>query len=379
MSEPAPAPLHAWVVAPLKGPVLEAIERLRRAPDVRHVAVMPDVHLAEDVCIGVAVGTTQLIYPQAVGGDIGCGMLAVPFDTAAARLAPAATAAQVLARIARAVPARRRNRRAAIGAPAALTSDPLSDPRLEALWRREGVLEFGTVGSGNHFCELQADAEGRLWLMVHSGSRVMGPAIREHHLQHAESRGAGLRALEADSAAGRAYLHDAAWARRLAAANRAQIALSIAEVLGATVGATPDWPRAISTDHNHVEAESHAGCALWVHRKGAMAAPEGRWGVLPGSMGTVSFHVRGRGCAGALCSSAHGAGRLMSRTEARRSVSVRELQRQMAGIWYDYRLAEQLRDEAPSVYKDIRAVARAQRELVTIGRVLRPVLNYKGR
>ena len=80
MSEPAPAPLHAWVVAPLKGPVLEAIERLRRAPDVRHVAVMPDVHLAEDVCIGVAVGTTQLIYPQAVGGDIGCGMLAVPFD-----------------------------------------------------------------------------------------------------------------------------------------------------------------------------------------------------------------------------------------------------------------------------------------------------------
>jgi tRNA-splicing ligase RtcB len=109
-----------------------------------------------------------------------------------------------------------------------------------------------------------------------------------------------------------------------------------------------------------------------------MAAAHDQWGALPGSMGTASFHVQGRGCSQALCSSAHGAGRLMSRTAARRSVTTRELQRQMAGIWYDYRHAEQLRDEAPSAYKDIRAVARAQRELVKIVRVLRPVLNYKG-
>jgi tRNA-splicing ligase RtcB (3'-phosphate/5'-hydroxy nucleic acid ligase) len=378
MSEPELAPLHAWVVAPLKGAVLEALERLRRARDVRHVAVMPDVHLAEDVCVGVAVGTTRLLYPQAVGGDIGCGMLAVPFDVGADCLADPAAAGQILARISRLVPARRWNRKAAISAPAEVTADTLSDPRLDALWRREGALEFATVGSGNHFCELQADDEGQLWLMVHSGSRVMGPAIRDHHLQRAEGAGAGLRALEADSAHGRAYLHDAAWARRCAAANRAQIATHIGEVMAATRGARLDWRGAISTDHNHVAAESHGGYALWVHRKGAMAAPEGQWGVLPGSMGAVSFHVRGRGCALALGSSAHGAGRLMSRTEARRRVSARELHRQMAGIWYDYRQAEQLRDEAPCAYKYIRAVARAQRELVTIARVLRPVLNYKG-
>lgn len=109
-----------------------------------------------------------------------------------------------------------------------------------------------------------------------------------------------------------------------------------------------------------------------------MAAADEQLGALPGSMGTVSFHVQGRGCARALCSSAHGAGRLISRTEARRRVSARELQRQMSGVWYDYRHAEQLRDEAPSAYKDIHAVARAQRELVKIVRVLRPVLNYKG-
>jgi tRNA-splicing ligase RtcB (3'-phosphate/5'-hydroxy nucleic acid ligase) len=109
-----------------------------------------------------------------------------------------------------------------------------------------------------------------------------------------------------------------------------------------------------------------------------MAAASEQWGALPGSMGAASFHVQGRGSSQALCSSAHGAGRLMSRTAARRSVTARELQRQMAGIWYDYRRAEHLRDEAPSSYKDIRAVVRAQRDLVKVVRVLRPILNYKG-
>jgi tRNA-splicing ligase RtcB (3'-phosphate/5'-hydroxy nucleic acid ligase) len=378
MSEQALAPLHAWLVTPVSREVQDAIERLRRAPDVRHVAIMPDVHLAEDVCIGVAIGTTHLIYPQAVGGDIGCGVLAVPFDTGADRLADPATAGQVLARLAQAVPARRWNRRDAVLPPPQLCSDSLSDPRLEAAWRRQGALEFATLGSGNHFSELQRDSDGRMWLMVHSGSRAMGPAIRDHHLERAAMVGSGLRALDANSAQGRAYLHDAAWARRFAAANRRQIALNIGAVMAATVAAHLQWEQAISSDHNHVEPETHGGATLWVHRKGAMAAGSEQCGALPGSMGTMSFHVQGRGCAQALCSSAHGAGRLLSRAAAHRSVSTRDLQRQMAGIWYDYRKAEQLRDEAPSAYKDIRAVARAQHELVRIVRVLQPVLNYKG-
>jgi len=260
-----------------------------------------------------------------------------------------------------------------------VASDTLSDPRLDAVWRRHGTLELATLGSGNHFAELQVDGEDRLWLMVHSGSRAMGPAIRDHHLERAEAVGSsGLRALDANSVQGRAYLHDMAWARRYAAANRQQIAANIGTVLAATIGATLQWDLAITTDHNHVESEPHSGSTFWVHRKGAMAAAHDQWGALPGSMGTASFHVQGRGCSQALCSSAHGAGRLMSRTAARRSVTTHELQRQMSGVWYDYRHAEQLRDEAPSAYKDIRAVARAQRELVKIVRVLRPVLNYKG-
>jgi tRNA-splicing ligase RtcB len=380
MVESSPlAPLHAWLVNPLDGEVHDAIERLRRAPDVQHVAVMPDVHLAGDVCIGVAIGTTHLIYPQAVGGDIGCGVLAVPFDVSADRLAEPAIAGRVLAKLAGAVPARRWNRKMTMEPPHDVASDTLSDPRLDVVWRKQGTLELATLGSGNHFAELQVDGEDLLWLMVHSGSRAMGPAIRDFHLERAVVAGSsGLRALDANSVQGGAYLHDTAWARRYAAANRQQIAMNIGTILLATIGATLQWDLAITTDHNHVESEPHSGGTFWVHRKGAMAAAHDQWGALPGSMGTASFHVQGRGCSQALCSSAHGAGRLMSRTAARRSVTTRELQRQMAGIWYDYRHAEQLRDEAPSAYKDIRAVVRAQRELVKIVRVLRPVLNYKG-
>jgi tRNA-splicing ligase RtcB (3'-phosphate/5'-hydroxy nucleic acid ligase) len=378
MSEVTPAPLRAWLVAPLERDVLAAIERLRRVRDVRRVAVMLDVHLAEDVCVGVVIGTTRLLYPQAVGGDIGCGMLAVPFDIGAERLGEPASAGRILAALTRAVPARRWNRKALQTPPRDVADEVLSHPRLDALWRREGALEFATLGSGNHFAELQEDGEGRLWLMVHSGSRAMGPGIRDHHLERAEVARSGLRALDAESAEGRGYLHDVCWARRYAEANRRQIALNIGAVMAATLAATLQWEQAITTDHNHVATELHDGAVLWVHRKGAIAARSDQWGVLPGSMGTVSFHVQSRGCALALCSSAHGAGRLMSRSAARHSVTARELQKQMTGIWYDYRHTEHLRDEAPSAYKDIRAVVRAQSELVKIKRVLRPVLNYKG-
>jgi tRNA-splicing ligase RtcB (3'-phosphate/5'-hydroxy nucleic acid ligase) len=257
MVESPLAPLHAWLVNPLDGEVHNAIERLRRAPDVQHVAVMPDIHLAEDVCIGVAIGTRHLIYPQAVGGDIGCGVLAVPFDVSADRLAEPVTAGRVLAKLAGAVPARRWNRKMTMEPPRDIASDALSDPRLDAVWRKHGTLELATLGSGNHFAELQVDGEDRLWLMVHSGSRAMGPAIRDHHLQRAEVAGSsGLRALDANSVQGRAYLHDMTWARRYAVANRQHIAINIGRILAATISATLQWDLAITTDHNLVRLPS---------------------------------------------------------------------------------------------------------------------------
>jgi tRNA-splicing ligase RtcB len=378
MAEQNLAPMHSWLTAPMSDEVSRAIQRLRRAPDVQQVAVMPDVHLAEDVCIGVAMATERLVYPQAIGGDIGCGMLAVPFDTEAERLREPRTAARVLSALARAIPARRRNRRATFAMPERLSQPQLSDARLERLWRSVGAVEFATVGSGNHFVELQADEKERLWLMVHSGSRALGPAIRDHHLANAEPVGGGLKALDTESESGAAYLNDANWARRFADANRRALAALVSEIVLGTTGCGARWDAAITTDHNHAEHETYGAKRLWVHRKGAMPAWPDQAGVLPGSMGSLSYHVTGRGCQEALCSSAHGAGRLLGRTDARKSVTNRDLQRQMRDVWYDFRLTDRLRDEAPSAYKDVVAVARAQRELVKVTRVLRPVLNYKG-
>src|SRR5262245_2499102 len=186
MSEPSLASIRTWLAKPMDQDVSEAIERLRRAPNVQQIAVMPDVHLAADVCVGVVVATSRLIYPQAVGGDIGCGMLAVGFDVEASALDNPQVAGRVLAALGRAVPARRRNRRAAIKLPPDLETTALSHPSLQAVRKNEAVIEFATLGSGNHFIELQSDGDGQLWLMVHSGSRGVGQAMRDHHLGHAE-------------------------------------------------------------------------------------------------------------------------------------------------------------------------------------------------
>jgi tRNA-splicing ligase RtcB (3'-phosphate/5'-hydroxy nucleic acid ligase) len=378
MSDSLIAPLRSWLATPLDRDVSEALERLRRAPDVQQVAVMPDVHLAAEVCIGVVVATSHLIYPQAVGGDIGCGMLAVAANVEASALKNPKTAAHLLNEIGRAVPSRRRNRNAVIPQPGDIADGRLSHAHLESIRQKEGEIEFATLGSGNHFLEMQADEEDRLWLMVHSGSRVLGQVIRDHHLARAQPLEGRLRALDAESDAGKEYLHDALWARRFAAASRRAMAEEIGKVLARTLGCAIRWETVIASDHNHVALERHDERELWVHRKGAMSAQQGQTGVLPGSMGSPSFHVEGRGCEEALCSSAHGAGRALSRGAARSKFSDRDLRRQMEGVWYDYRLIGKLRDEAPAAYKDIRAVLKAQRELVKVIRTLRPVLNYKG-
>jgi tRNA-splicing ligase RtcB len=378
MSDSLIAPLRSWLAAPLDRDVSEALERLRRAPDVQQVAVMPDVHLAAEVCIGVVIATSHLIYPQAVGGDIGCGMLAVAVDVEASVLKNPKTAAQLLNEIGRAIPSRRRNRNAVIPQPADTANDRLSHAHLESIRQKEGEIEFATLGSGNHFLEMQADEEDRLWLMVHSGSRALGQVIRDHHLARAQPLEGRLRALDAASDAGKGYLHDASWARQFAAASRKAMAEETGKVLARILRCSISWETMIAVDHNHLALEHHGERELWVHRKGAMSAQQGQTGVLPGSMGSPSFHVEGRGCEDALCSSAHGAGRALSRGAARNKFSDRELRRQMEGVWYDYRLTAKLRDEAPAAYKDIRAVLKAQREMVKVIRTLRPVLNYKG-
>ena len=374
MSRNLPPNVKAWLAEPLPEDVRRAVERVARAPDVARVALMPDVHLANDVCVGTVLATRELIYPAAVGGDIGCGIAAIAINGTEQLLRDAKVARELLATLRARVPVHR-HRTGAL--PKFLANQSLSDSGLGMIRRRDGAVQFGTLGRGNHFLEVQADQDGGLWLMVHSGSRRMGQAIRDFHLSNATPAGGGLAFLGANSPQGEAYLADAQWARAYAKASRRAMLDAASEALAALTSASAIPSTYFDCDHNHVVCEEHGGEHLWVHRKGAVSAGPDEPGSLPGSMGTESFHVAGRGNPQSLCSSSHGAGRAMSRSEARHRVNAADVERDMRGIWFDGGAAA-LREEAPSAYKDIRAVLRAQSELTRVVRRLRPLLVYKG-
>lgn len=371
-----PASLATWLAEPLSTEVAKSIERLRTSEDVRHVAIMPDVHLSKEVCVGAVVATERLIYPSAVGGDIGCGMIALAFDAEAEAIDDERNAARALAALYETVPSNKH--RQPREQPARLLPLPLSDGRLEKLASRDGRVQLGTLGRGNHFLEFQSDQDGRLWVMIHSGSRAIGQAIANHHLARADIAPPGLKFLDANSDAGKHYLADVEWARAYAAENRLAMLTAVIELLHRLFGISPDHGSQIHSDHNHVQRELHNGNLLWVHRKGTQSARADETGIIPGSMGSPSFHTLGRGHTAALTSSSHGAGRALSRTAARQAVTTKEFQRQVGPIWYDRRRVDKLLDEAPAAYKEIRRVMRAQRDLTRIVRELRPILSYKG-
>ncbi len=381
MSHQEKTTVSKWLAEPLPKEVAQSIDRIAAADDVHHVAVMPDVHLSGDVCVGLAVATERLIYPAAVGGDIGCGMAAIATDADANLLSSQQTALAILDGLRCCVPSMRHSRRTMPAAlPPVLRDSPLSDLRLDKMASRDGRVQFGTLGRGNHFLELQADQHDRLWIMLHSGSRAMGQAITAHHVAKAEqqSQRRKLSWLESQTPAGEAYLADVSWAECYAEQSRLAMLRATEGLLEELLGIRLLWDSLIHANHNHVRRETRFGRRLLVHRKGALPAAEGRAGVIPGSMGSASFHVTGRGCEQSLCSSSHGAGRAMSRSEASQKIAPRQLAREMKGVWFNQRQSRQLCDEAPSAYKDVHAVMRAQRELTRIERELRPLLSYKG-
>ncbi len=373
------ASVKMWLAEPLKQEVASALERLAKTEDVYHIAVMPDVHLAKDVCIGTVVATQSRLYPQAVGNDIGCGMTAICFQCQADILKEEKAAARLLNGLGKLVPTNRHPKLTMVDSlPDALQEAPLSDPQLEKLKRRDARVQFATLGRGNHFLEFQCSTQNELWLMVHSGSRAIGQSITNHHLRQAATANTGLLFLHAISEMGQAYLQDIDWAYAYADLSRKAIIEAVIVLMEEFFGVSADLSSMMACHHNHVKREKHFGESYWVHRKGAVSAANGEVGIIPGSMGTSSFHVEGRGCESALRSSSHGAGRAMSRYEARKTFTIKQLRQQMTRIWFDHRLEKQLREETPLAYKDIHTVMRAQRELVRIVRKLRPVLSYKG-
>lgn len=373
-----------WLSDPLDHKSGETLLRLLSLPGLARMAVMPDVHPSADVCVGTVLGVSDIVFPRAIGGDIGCGMAALPVGSLTL---DEPEREEILRHFTRCIHPIMRSGKGVDEPPSFSPPSPddFRDSRLRAIAAGDGERQLGTLGGGNHFVELQHDGD-ELWLMVHSGSRFMGQAVAAHYAKRAKAEGvcAAMNGLRADSAAGADYLSDQDWCVEYARANRAALLASASRAMARVVGIRPRWEKLLDIPHNFVRVETHAssgvgggGESLLVHRKGAAPAHAGQAGIIPGSAGAYSVHVEGRGDPASLCSSSHGAGRVYSRSDAKTLVTEADVREQLRGITYAKDRARNLRDEAPAVYRDLRTVLEAQRDLVRVTRTLKPLVSFK--
>lgn len=372
-------PIQVWGRAVPAG-ALEQLKRIASQPYVvEHVAAMPDLHVANGVAVGTVFATTDTVVPVALGGDLGCGMSAVRFDSPAAQLS-ASRLGTILETLSRHIPVGDFTHRGK-GVPVAdaLLATSLSTGALEHARARLAPRQLGTLGGGNHFIELDRDGGGDLWLLVHSGSRGLGAAIAAHHLRAAEQGAYGdLPGLRCETEQGRACLADIEWALQFARANREALVARATQVLTEVTGQEPDAASRVDVHHNFVRYEAHFGRRLLVHRKGAIAAPAGEWALIPGSMGTASYLVEGRGEPQSFRSASHGAGRVMTRREAREQIRPERFAQSMRRVVFDQRRRASLIEEAPSAYRDIGEVLEDEVELVRPVVRLEPIAVLKG-
>ncbi len=372
--------------------------RVSRLPFVTHVSAMPDTHVGQGATIGSVIGTRGAIIPSAVGVDIGCGMRAVQLNIRGEDLPSHLD--ELYCEIKRAIPHGRTNdgqegdRGAWERIPHAVLESwkELSGHReyilklCPELKHNFAIAQLGTLGTGNHFIEICLDEEDRVWVVLHSGSRGPGARIGNVFVRKAKQlmkqffinlEDVDLAFLPEGTPECKAYIESAGWAQSYAKRNRElMMALTLAtltEVLGTEATEVVD---SFDCHHNYIVREKHGRHNIWVTRKGAVRAGLGDMGIIPGSMGAKSFIVRGKGNADSLNSCSHGAGRIMSRTEAKKTFTVDDLAEQTEGIMCSKDIG--VLDEIPSSYKNIDAVMAAQTDLVEVVHTLRQVLNVKG-
>ena len=372
---------------------LRQAERAARLPIVMgHVALMADAHVGIGATIGSVIPTENAIIPAAVGVDIGCGMIAVETDLGDEHLPD--DLQPLVGQFGRSVPA-------GVGKGRDLKSTGASDQRIT---RRAGkwmaghphdlpggldktaLSQLGTLGSGNHFPEVCLDEREVVWVVIHSGSRGVGNRLADRHIKLARAQEQALEDRDLayfleGTPEFRAYVEDMLWAQTYALENRELMLDAALDDLFSFVGkgdqgAGHEVGR-INCHHNFAQREEHDGRWLWITRKGAIRAAPGDMGVIPGSMGTRSYVVRGLGEPDSYMSSSHGAGRRMSRGQAKRQLTEESLVEAMKGKAWNQD-AKGLLDEHPLAYKDIDQVMEAQKDLVEIVHTLRQVANYKG-
>jgi RNA-splicing ligase RtcB len=364
----------------------EQAARTARLPILAgHVALMPDAHYGMGATIGSVIPTETAVIPSAVGVDIGCGMAARRLDLRIDELPDAGLDGWV-DRMRRDVPAGLGNWHGTTSDEALgwMTANPPP-----ATLRKPGraAEQLGTLGSGNHFIELASDEDDRVWILLHSGSRGggnklatlhTGVAKRLHERLGTELEDPELAWLQQGSDEFDAYIRDLAWAQAYARENRRQLLARTHRVLERELGREIANTDEVNCHHNYTELEEHDGRWLWITRKGAIHAGIGSRGLIPGSMGQRSYLVVGLGNEASYQSCSHGAGRRMSRGQARRTLSVETLQQQMAGRAWQASDAQGLLDEAPDAYKPIDQVMHDQADLVRIEHAFTALANYKG-
>jgi tRNA-splicing ligase RtcB (3'-phosphate/5'-hydroxy nucleic acid ligase) len=384
----------SWASELDEGTLQQAAKTARLPFVAGHVALMPDAHIGLGATIGSVIPTQGAIVPAAVGVDIGCGMIAV--ETPLTSHALPDDLRGLHDRIARAVPAGvgqghkgHKGRWTEMDEPRAKhwpTIQPATE--LPDRLRTKSVSQFGTLGSGNHFVEVCLDERDHVWVVLHSGSRGVGNELATQHIATAKGvmkqlfihlEDPSLAYLVEGTPEFDAYIADMLWAQDYALGNREAMMDAVLHELAEELDLDPlDELARINCHHNYSAREEHHGREVWLTRKGAIRARTGDRGVIPGSMGTRSYIVKGLGNPASYRSCSHGAGRRLSRTAARRTLDVEGLRRQMAGKAWNERSAKQLLDEDPRSYKDIDQVMADQADLVEVEHTLGQILNYKG-
>lgn len=352
----------------------------------KHVAVMPDVHYGKGATVGSVIAMRDAVSPAAVGVDIGCGMTAVRTSLRAEDLP--ADLRRLRSGLERAIPV-------GFGQHRATAFDERDAADWDTFWRgfddltsdvkansAKALHQMGTLGGGNHFIEICIDTHSDVWVMLHSGSRGIGNLLAQHHIEvarglaHNESLpDPDLAVFLANTPEMKAYRHDLFWAQDYARRNRAVMLRLVCDVLR-TQFPQVAFDEPISAHHNYVAEETHFGEEVLVTRKGAIRAGRGDMGIIPGSMGTGSYIVRGLGNPDSFESASHGAGRRMSRNKARKQFTAEDLAAQTAGV--ECRKDNGVVDEIPAAYKDIDEVIRNQEDLVEIVAKLKQVVCVKG-
>ncbi|MBU1169880.1 MAG: RtcB family protein [Proteobacteria bacterium] len=389
-------PLKSWCTV-IENEAMSQAEDLARHPSVyKHVALMPDCHPGYGMPIGGVIACTEDIIPNAVGVDIGCGMGAVRTSIASSDTARPLLR-DVITQVRELIPCG--EGKSHRGNQSWENMDEHIDNFKDRKWFSSHVMDLagknlGTLGGGNHFIEVQAGDDDRVWLMIHSGSRHLGNIIAKYYHKLALSLNTRWNAaipakdlafLPVSSAEGKEYIHDMNFALAYARENRRQI---MDRFMAAFAHVFPgaDFEKPINIHHNYAALENHFGRNVWVHRKGATSARKNETGIIPGSMGTPSYIVEGLGNPESFMSCSHGAGRVMGRKQASRTLSPLECDKAMGDVvynrWNKIRRGKGQGEfdlgEAPQAYKNIEDVIKSELDLIRPVVKLRPLAVVKG-